>query len=192
MKEKDGNKKKKQIIYAVIIALIAGLIALIIFLLTYKKETHIYENYDDANLSSLACSITSTPESSFFENSAKSIKHEVKIVFTNDVIDKMSYEFRGEYESWSDADADEGVLHAKYNNYMGEHGLEHSMLTPIFQNVDGELKISLYLDSYKDMNSTIAKLFYIGEGSMNVIAKNSITETKKYYEKKGFSCIIND
>ena len=42
------------------------------------------------------------------------------------------------------------------------------------------------------MNSVIGKLFYINSASLDAVAKNSIQETKKHYEKKGFSCIIND
>lgn len=192
MSDSDKKKRKKLIIYAVVMALIAGLVGLVIFLLTYRKETHINESYDRADLSSLTCVTKTNPESSFFENHAKSVEHEIKVIFSNEIIDKMSYEFNGQYDSWGDADSDEGVLHAKYNNYMGERRLSNEMLKPVFQNVEGKLKIRLYLDSYKNMNSGIAKLFYITEGSMNVIAKNSIAETKKYYEKKGFSCIIGD
>ena len=192
MKESDA-KKNNVTIYAVIMAVIVGLVLLVIFLLNYQKETRISETYKDADLSSLACSTTTSSELTFFENTADNAKHELKMVFSDGVIDKISYEFRGEYGSWETADQDEGVLHARYNNYMGEHGLENTMLTPVFQNVDGKLKIGLYLDNYKkNMSPAIAKLFYIEDGSMNVVAKSSITEMKEYYENKGFSCIMGE
>lgn len=192
MNKSDGKKRRKLIIYAIMIALIAGVIALVIFLLTYKKETHIYESYENGAVSSLVCDTTETTDSAFFENHAENVKHEIKIVYNDDVISKMSYEFRGKYDSWKSADDDEGILHAKYNNYMGGHNLKIGMLNPVFQNVDGELQIRLYLDNYKNMNSVIGKLFYIGDGSVGVISKNKVEETKKYYENKGFSCIIGD
>ena len=192
MSELEKKKKRKLIVFAVIVALIAGLIALIVFLLTYEKETHIIETYDSGEISSLTCSTTETSESAFFQNNAKSAKHELRMVYNNSVISKMSYEFRGVYDSQDAARSDDGSLHAKYNNYMGEHGILNSVLTPIFQSLDGELKISLYLGEYDKMNSAFAPLFYIGNGLIDTIGKNSVQETKKYYENKGFSCIIGD
>lgn len=185
-------RKRKLIIFAVIVAFVVGLMALAVFLLTYKKETHITKVYDRGDISSLVCTTSETKDSAFFQNNANSVKHELKIIYNNEVIDKMSYEYRGEYGSWGAADVDEGIMHAKYNTYMGDHNISSSVLAPLFQNVDGELKISLYLDSYEMMNTTIAPFFYIGNGLVDTIGKSSVEETKKYYENKGFSCIISD
>ena len=57
--EKNGSKKKKKtlVIYALSIAVIAGLVALVIFALTNKRETHTYINRNNNETSGLKCTI---------------------------------------------------------------------------------------------------------------------------------------
>ena len=193
MKESDKQKRKKIIVQAVVLALIVAIIAIVIVLLTYKKETRTIETNEDGDMTALVCSSHDNGETAFFKSdTAKEVEHKVKLVYNNDNLQKMSYEYTGEYETKDIAEHDDAVLHARYNRYMGEHDKKSEMLTPVFQVVDNKLAIKLYLDSYKDMNSVISKLFYIGSGLEGTIGKNSLKDTKKYYEKKDFSCIISE
>lgn len=194
MKEKDDKKKKKLIIYAIMIALIIGFVALIIILLTFEKETHTYKKYEYDDMSALVCVLQSNDaDNDFFSSDgASDVKHTIKLVYSNNLIQKMSYEYNGFYDSEENARKDSGELHAKYNIYMGDHGVNHDILAPVFQNNNNKALIRLYLDDYGKMNSTIAKLFYIGNGMIDTISKNSLDETKKLYENRDFSCIISD
>lgn len=198
MKELDKKKRKKLIIEAIVFAIIVAIVAIIIVLLTYKKETHITEDIDHGNALALVCtSYDNTRDDEdnrpfFYSDSANSVKHLVKMVFSDDKISKLSYEFEGKYDSDEEAKLDNGEMHARYNTYLGEHNVEHELLTPIFQYTGKKGLIRLYLDDYKKMNTTIGKIFYIGTGMVDTIGKNSAKETKKIYENKGFSCIIND
>lgn len=185
--EKEKNNKKN-IVRAVVFAVIVGIVALVIFLLTYRAETHIYESYQDVDVSSLVCK-SSDNESAFFNSeTANSVVHKIKIIYSNEVVDKLSYEFEGIYNSEESAEQDNAVLHARYNIYLSQYDMDSESLTPIFQTVDNKMRIKLYLDSYGKMNSVYGKLFFIGDGSMDTIAKKSVDETRKIYENKGFLC----
>lgn len=193
MEEKERKLSKKIIIaYAIIVAAIMGLVALIIYTVTNKKETHIYETHVGNNSSSLACT-THDNETAFFSSEiATNVSHLVKLVYKDGVVSKISYEYDGEYDSEEDARKDNGDMHAKYNIYLGEHNISHNVLTPVFQHDGNIARIRLFLDNYNNMNAVIGKLFYIGSAVKDAVGKNSIEETKKIYENKGFSCIISD
>ncbi len=194
MKESEKNKRKKIIIDAVIIAVIAAIIALIIFLLTYRRETRIIESYDDGDTLALVCTSqkNDSEDTFFYSETAKSVKHTVKLVYGDNKIAKMSYEYDGEYNSEEEAKKDSGHLHTIYNLYLGDRGINHEILSPVFQFTGNKALIRLYLDDYGKMNAPIGKVFYIGSGVIDTIGKNSPKETKKIYENKGFSCIINN
>ena len=193
MKE-SNSKKRKLIIDAVIMTLITGVIALVIFALTYKRETHIYDMVVEDDTSALVCTSNSNDSETMFfsDNDATNVEHKIKLAYNNNRISKMSYEFTGEYLSSEVAEEAKGAFNTKYNIYIGDHNMNLNILSPIFQHVDNKAKVELYLDDYRKMNSAIGKLFYIGSASLDSMSKNSKEETKKYYEKKGFSCIIND
>lgn len=193
MKESDKEKRKKLITEAVVVAIIVAIIAIVVILLTYRRETHIIEKTDDGDTSALVCTSQNNDDLAFFKSdTAVDVEHVVKSVYSDGKINKMSYEYIGDYESKGVAEHDDAVLHARYNIYMGEHDKKSESLTPVFQVVNDKLTIKLYLESYSDMNSVIGKLFYIGSGLEGTIGKNSINDTKKYYEKRGFSCIISE
>lgn len=189
-----NSKKKKIIVDAVIIAVIAAIITVTIFLLTYKKETRIIESYDDGDTSSLVCTSRKNDNefSFFYSETAIRTEHTLKLVYSDKIITKISYEYEGEYDTGENAEKDSGHLHAIYNIYLSDHGVDHEILSPVFQFTDNKALIRLYLDDYGKMNSAIGKVFYIGSGMIDSVGKNSPEETKKIYENKGFSCIMND
>ena len=192
--EKNGKKKFKKalIVYAFSMAIIAGIVALIIFALTNKRETHTYVNRNNGETSGLKCTIDKNDNAFFASDLATELRHTIKIMYNDNNIDKISYEYDGVYNSAEEAKKDAGKMHTDYNIYMGDHGVDHEILEPVFQ-YDGEkARIRLYLDDYKKMNSVIGKVFYIGSGIQDTVAKGSAEDTKKIFENKGFSCIISD
>ena len=198
MKEQDKKKRKKLIIEAIVFAIIVAIIAVVIVLLTYKKETRTVESTEHGETSALICTShdnthdDENDKTFFYSDTAINVKHTVKYVYVNDKVDKLSYEYEGDYSSEEEAEKDSGHLHTRYNLYLGERGVDHEMLTPVFQNSGRKALIRLYLDDYRKMNAVIGRVFYIGNGMVDTIGKNSAKETKKIYENKGFSCIINN
>lgn len=194
MKEAKNDDRKKLVIEAIAVAVMVGIIALVIFALTYKREEFIYEADSGGDASALVCtSNNNDSEVAFFSSDdVSSVEHKIKLIYRSGIINKLSYEFLGKYDSEEAAKEAKGVFNTKYNIYIGDHGMELDVLSPVFQYIGNKAKVELYLDSYKKMNSAIGKLFYISSASLDSVAKNSKEETKKYYEKKGFSCIISD
>lgn len=198
MKESDNKKQRKLIVDAVVFAVIIAVVAIIIVLLTYRKETHITDEYENNNTSALVCTTNDNSHDDendktfFYSDVTNDVKHTVKFVYSNGKVDKLSYEYEGEYNSEEEAKKDSGHLHTRYNLYLGDRGVNHEILTPVFQYTGTKAMIRLYLDDYEKMNSVIGRVFYIGNGMVDTIEKNSAEETKKIYENKGFSCIIND
>lgn len=194
MKESEKRKKKRIITDAVIVAAITAIISIIILLLTYKKETRIIESYDDGDTSALVCTSqkNDSEDTFFYSETAMSVKHTIKLVYGDNKIEKMSYEYDGKYNGEEEAKKDSGHLHTIYNLYLGDHNVNHEILSPVFQYTGNRALIRLYLDDYGKMNVPIGKVFYIGSGVIDTIGKNSPKEAKKIYENKGFSCIIND
>ena len=186
--EKENKKKSKKllIIYAITTALIAGAIALVIFVLTNKKEVHTYVNRSDGKTMSLVCNIQNNDNAFFTSETSIEMDHAIKFV------DKISYEFDGVYDTADKEKEEFGAMHTNYNIYMGDHGVDHEILTPVFQYEGEKARIRLYLDDYRKMNSVIGKVFYIGSGIQDTVAKGSAEDTKKIFENKGFSCIISD
>lgn len=194
MKGPNEQKTKKLITDVIVVSAIVGIIALIIFVLTYRRETHIYETHDNGEASALVCTTNSNDdETDFFSSdSATGVEHRLKLAYNDGKVEKISYEFDGKYDSEEQAKEDKGKFNTDFNLYMGGHGVKYEVLAPVFQFTDNKASVRLYLDDYKNMNSVIARLFYIGSSSIDTIGKNSAEETKKYYEKKGFSCIISE
>lgn len=192
---KDLNSKKKKLtIDTTIIVVLVVVMVFVVFMLTYKSERHIYDSVIENDTSALVCTSNNNDSETMFFSSedATSIEHKIKLVYNDNKIDKMSYELTGEYVSESVAREAKGDFNTKYNIYIGDHDMNLNVLSPIFQYVDNKVRVGLYLDSFEKMNSAIGKLFYISSASLDSVSKSSENETKEYYEKKGFSCIIND
>lgn len=192
---KDLNSKKKKLtIDTTIIVVLVVVMVFVVFMLTYKSERHIYDSVIENDTSALVCTSNNNDSETMFFSSedATSIEHKIKLVYNDNKIDKMSYELTGEYVSESVAREAKGDFNTKYNIYIGDYDMNLNVLSPIFQYVDNKVRVGLYLDSFEKMNSVIGKLFYISSASLDSVSKSSENETKEYYEKKGFSCIIND
>ena len=182
------ENNRKNIIYAIVFAVIVGIVALVVFLSNYKIETHTYEPNQGVDTSSLVCASSDNEAAFFNSETAYSVEHKIKIIYSNGVIDKIAYEYEGVYDSTETAEHDNAVLHARYNTYLGQSGIDGESLTPVFQTIDNKMRINLYLDSYRKMNSAYGKLFYIENSNMSTIAKESLDRAKKIYENKGFVC----
>lgn len=192
MSEKDKkNKKKSVFIGAAILALIVLLIALVIWFLTYKKESYTSTDMQDSNYEALECESMEPSEPFFAFETAQRSKHDVKILFLNSNVKEMSYKYEGTFNSDTSAENAEARMHADYNKYMGANGVNAEILNPVFSVNKSKLYISLYAEA-KKVNKTVAKMFFVKDEEFDKIGDFNVKTFKKFYEDKGFACKTHD
>ena len=191
MSDRDKDKKKSALIRAVAFALIIALIAIIILLLTNKRETIITQETQDSDATLLKCEITHLEDAFFKHDTVQNTKHEIDISLLDDKISKMTYDYTGTYNSEKAAIDAEAWLHADYNKYMSQAGLSPESYNPVFNAVKTKVRISLYAE-LKKMNKVIGKIFSLGEDEVKHLGDYGASEMKKIYEKKGYTCSLKD
>lgn len=191
MSDRDKDRKKKALIRAVAFALIIAFVAILILLLTNKKETLITQGTQDSNATLLKCEITHFEDAFFKHSTVQNTKHEIDISLLDDRISKMTYDYTGTYNSMEAAVSAEARLHADYNKYMSQAGLSPESYNPVFNAVKTKVRISLYAE-LKKMNSVIGKIFSLDEDEVKHLGDYGASEMKKIYEKKSFACSLKD
>ena len=184
LSDKNINTIKWVVATAIIVA-----IAVIIMLVfrTHNKTTTITR--DSADTSYISC-LAGNPDDAFFTSkSAESISHEIKVIFSDDVVDKFSYTLRGTYNSNAAAMQDIAVWHADYNNYMADHNADPEKLSPHFTDIDTKSEISLYT-LIGDMSSSTHQFFFLTDEEYSKIQNYSTEELQSLYKSKGFLCEI--
>ena len=192
MEESKKNRNKKAATSMIVVAVLIGILAVVVYLLTHKTETYIHETTADEETPTLICASGDNDYDFFVSEEATNITHTIKLVYKDGKISKLSYEFVGAYDTEESAKQAKGRFNTDYNIYLGKYDVKYETLSPVFWYTEDRAGVKLYLDDYKRMNSVIATFFYIDDASVSSIAKNSIDITKKYYEKKNFSCTISD
>ena len=182
---KTQNSRMKWLILAIIVVALL----ILLYLLLNKKETYISNGGTVKKIASISC-VSKDPENSFFSPEQEGdVEHTVKATFKNGKPDKISYDFNGLYGSNNIAESIEATIHADYNIYMGEKGLSASLLGPSFSVSGNNVKVSLYTDVGKLINTTIP-FFFLDMNDFQKIKSYSVDELAKIYEDKGFHCTI--
>ncbi|MCR5700086.1 MAG: hypothetical protein K6G49_01470 [Candidatus Saccharibacteria bacterium] len=183
----ESKSKKQQYLYIGIIVCIVVAVAAILCLLFTSKETKISDNGKVHSIDILNCQATG-PEGAFFvaENAVDN-KHEIKVTFQNEKPTKISYTLTGDQSTAGATDQTIATLHAKYNIYMGQYGLDPETLEPIFSNVDEAFKISLITDVDK-ISSATGALFFLDANEATKLKNYASEDLEKIYEARGFSC----
>lgn len=183
------TKKTKLIIGTTATVVIAAGVAFALYLLFRTTETRITNTGKDAKMSVLVCQAMAAADEGFFDTSGThNIKQTIKITFTGDKSDKLSYTYEGTYSSSADASKANDNLHADYNNYMGA---DAEKLTPNFSAINDTLKISLFA-SKNQINAKTGKLFYLSGEEVAKFAEYTDTSLKELYKGKGFSCELEN
>lgn len=191
MKE-EKEKRNKVLMRAAMAIMALVLVIILLYLITQKRETRTSEANNESEISALTCRTNSNEFAFFVAKTANEVEHELRLVYSDGKLDKMSYVFRGEHVSNESARQEVTNLHAQYDTYIGQYDMDPNSLTPNFKPSENKSSIMLYLDNYKKMNSVYGKFFFINSGDIDKLGKYSKEETKNYYENKGFSCIISD
>lgn len=187
----ESKRKKQHSLYIGIIVCILVAVAAILCLLFTGKETYVSEGDNIESVDALYCRASEQEDSFFGKENVINDKHEIKITQRQDEIDKISYTYIGYYGSEKEAKDANAVLHAKFNNYMGEHNLEPSVLGPVFSVVKDNLRINL-MTEISNINEAIGKLFFLDPAGINSVRNNKLESLKKLYSSQGFVCKIKD
>ena len=190
MSEKD-KKEKKALIGAILFAIIAATIGIAVWLLTNKTETYISGGNQGFNVSSLTCMASHPTNPFFISSAAQNYEHKLKLIFNNDVISGISYNFEGTYNMVAIAETAAAEMHAQYNKYMGKYGVSAEKYNPVFSSTKTKANVSIYAESAK-LNRAVAVIFFITDEEFAKINDYKAEDFKKNYESKGFHCNYNE
>lgn len=188
MSEKKNNKSL--IIRGISLILVICFIGIVIWLLTYSRETTTITNHDNSVSSSLECNSSHPVEPFFHSSNSTKAKHVIRLLFKNDVLNEMSYDYDASFETEDDATYAEAVLHAKYNQYMGEHRLYKDDYSPSFNVIENKVRMSIYADG-KKITKSVLPLFYIPDENFEELNDLKPKDLKNIYAKQGFTCSIH-
>ena len=82
-------------------------------------------------------------------------------------------------------------MHWNYDDFMGKTSIHQETLTPVFNNYNDEVSISLFFEK-KYIVSELGSLLFLNQDESSKIKKYTINELKKIYENKNFSCKNNE
>ena len=95
------------------------------------------------------------------------------------------------FDSEKTADYYNAIFHANYNEYFGDKALSKNRLAADFSTINNELRIELF-GAVEDLTRALGVFYFIAEDEVKTFYKLDGSETKKFYEEKGFSCIISN
>lgn len=189
MSEKKASRI--DIFKTVVLMVIVAVVVLVIWFLTSGSETRISTEYSYGDLGSLQCTSENPSDAFFVSKNVQKFTHEIKVMFTENYIKEISYRYEGTYNSESVAETAAAEMHADYNIYMGNNGINQEGLNPVFMTDKTKARVSLYAESSK-LNGTVARLFFISGDEFGKLSDYSRDDLKKMYVSKGFSCQIHD
>lgn len=178
------TKKTKLLMkVAIVVAITAG-VAFALYLLFHTKRTYVTTTESKKNTSVLICEAKTTKDGFFNTYDAYDIEQKIKIVFIENMPDKLNYLYNGTYVSAEVASKASGLLHADYNIYMG---IDTEKLTPNFSIIDNTLKINLFA-SRNQMDTRVGKIFFLTNEEVKNFNTYKDKDLKELYQNKGFSC----
>lgn len=190
--EKKKKDSKNTYINIVIALLVVAVLAAVLSVLFSKKETKTIEEKEDTVVGALYC-VASNPKDPFFApESAVEGKHEVKITFRSSKADKFAYNYYGVHDSENTADHARSEMHADYNIYMSENGIDQGTLTPVFNYDNTKSIINLFAANGNSLNPVTAKFFFLDNDEFRNLDDYSSEELEKLYVSKGFSCTFDN
>ena len=186
----EGKKKNKTPILA--ISVLIGMIAIIIIILIFVlngSEKHISEdNTTSAKQEVLHCT-ASTPLNPFFEatHNASGVKYDLKVLFEDSKVNTATFSYKATFNSNDIAKSEISKMHWNYDDFMGKTSIHQESLTPVFGEYNNEISISLFFDK-KYLVSELGSLLFLDQNESYKIQKYSLSDLKKIYRSKNFSC----
>ena len=194
------KEKKRLIIDIVIIVVIAVVTALVVWILTSGKTTNTVTTFEKDATGSVVCTIKGATSSNvdtdtdadkikpfFTDKRIRDYTETVKIILTNNKMDKISYSYDGVADDDKTAERVAAQFLADQNEYLGKYGVALNIFSPSFNNVGNKVEVRLF-GKAGDINTYTGKLFYISSSEYYDARNFSADLLKKMYENKGFSC----
>ena len=195
MEEKQKNEKEERshkYIIVVAVLCVVAILAAALSILFNKTETKTTIEKDDVAVGALYCT-ASNPEKPFFApESATEEKHEIKVTFKGNRADKFAYNYQGVHNSEEEADHTRTTMHADYNTYMGQNGVDQGSLTPVFTYDGSKSIINLFAASGGSLNVVTSKFFFLSDDEYRELNNYSEEDLNKIYTDKGFSCTFSN
>ena len=155
------------------------------------NEINTADNAISVDTYALVCD-SGANDMAFFNNTDAIDEHnKIKVLFVDGQAARIFYSYTGNYDAESTAEYHEAVLHSDYNKYLSGKGLSGDLLSETFSSAGKTVKIEIYSEVDKNAPG-LGEFFFIPDEDVSVFSDLSDNEIKKYYEGKGFSCIINN
>ena len=185
------EKSYKKIIGVVCFLAALVLLVVVVVVMMSPKEINNSTGDNTKSIGSVEC-IKNTDAGAFLMNeNASSSKHTIKATFRDENIDKMSYTYEADFATEEQAKTELSTLHASYNTFMGDVGLDIELLTPNFSSFGNDVVINLYATK-SNMKEGLAKLLFVSADEMRKMPSTSMEEFTKIYSAKGFKCNIKN
>ena len=183
-----SEEKKKRIGYVLVLLAILLGVAFFIILISQKKTSYTSEDISFDKQEVLICSTGDNGAAFFQISGVTEVKHEVKIILSNQKINKLFYLYNGKTGSEEQAEAAMTSMHATYDIYMGKNNSSYaSKPTANFSHVGNEVRADIY-SKVDSINSVTAKFFFLDGDRISEILEKNGEELKDYYTIRGFSC----
>lgn len=185
------KKKNNYVWFGLIAILIIVVISMLIYYFLFnKQETHISEELNMGKATVVECESDKMEEGFFTNEKSEKETNSLKVMFDDDKIIRVFYNYIGEYDSSEAAETANAVLHGKYNKYMASKSIDPDSLDPTFSNSDKIMKIVLNAD-IKDINNSTVDLFFLTMDDFQHIKSYSPDKLAKLYKSKGFACEVH-
>lgn len=186
-----GKVKKKDIgliVFAIVGAVVVFLVVWLVYNMLTPKVTNTSTEQRQTEYAAVKCT-AAVPENAFFRAQGVGAQtHTIKLIFQDNKVDKISYEYEGDYGNEQAADKATTNMHIDYNEFMGP---DAESLSPAFAAVGTKAKINL-LAKREKLNGKNAKIFYLNTDEVADIANYEPEKVEKIYEARGFSCKIDE
>lgn len=188
--EKSNHKKRFGVVEFTALILIIVIVVILLLFLTGKSESYTSNTTRENSISILDCKSEKPNEKFFSHNAESTATHEIKIIFDNNAIDKLTYTYIGRYVTNTEAKDAISWMQGDYNKYMGTTSVYQEDLTPTFSVIGTEAIINLYFNT-NTFNSETARFVFLDDGEYTAAKNMSAKNIEKIYREKGFSCEFN-
>ena len=185
------DKKQAGLFIGAITILILLIGVALVFLFGSSTETRISGNMAYVSTDALVCESGARGDAFFRNDGAQVEYNKIKVLFTDNHPEQLSYYYFGRFDSEAAADSHEASFHSKYNKYLSENNFPQVKLVTTFAHVDNEVRIDIY-GEVDEMTRAIGVFFFVAKDGVTSFKGYNSSEMKNYYEENGFSCIISN
>ena len=183
-------KRDKRSVLMVIsgIVLFFAIVTIVLMVFFLPREIQVSDNSSKTtSIMSLVCRSDYLPRSFFFDANAEKQQYIVRAAYQDNKLSSISFGYTGIFGSEKEADNVESKMHAKFNLYMYDYGLDPEKYNPNFRNLANEARVELF-SSVDNMSDAFARVVLSEDSNTDIFTKNEYKDLSEIYEKVGYSC----